>query len=425
MRGRAAEPLVAAVRRVADDPGVPDRLPPAFAADRRARPCRPARRPWRGPQAAALSAASRARAAGGDKQREAAAALGLHTVGDLLEHLPRDTPRGAHRRRAGGRASRRRSPSRSARSRSRPVRRAGMRPLVEAIVADESGSMKADVLQPAVAREEVPGRARGSCCTASTTRATASASTSHAPTSEGVGGAGRRRPLPGDGGALLDADPRARAASTCRSRAPRPSRCRAACAPATGSPTGRPALLAAHGGDARGRPPPAGVRRAAAGPARPAAPPRAPPRGRPRLGAGPAVRGRGPGAGPDSRAAGSTRCCRSSRPATSAARSTRSSATSRCEHPMQRLLMGEVGSGKTVVALAAMLRAVEHGTPGGADGADRDARRAALRDAAGADARRGRARRAADRLDAGGAAHGHPRASSRRASSGWSSARTR
>ena len=28
---------------------------------------------------------------------------------------------------------------------------------------------------------------------------------------------------------------------------------------------------------------------------------------------------------------------------------------------MQRLLMGEVGSGKTVVALHAMLRAVEHG----------------------------------------------------------------
>jgi ATP-dependent DNA helicase RecG len=31
------------------------------------------------------------------------------------------------------------------------------------------------------------------------------------------------------------------------------------------------------------------------------------------------------------------------------------------DHPMQRLLMGEVGSGKTVVALYAMLRAVEHG----------------------------------------------------------------
>ncbi|GAC1438044.1 MAG: ATP-dependent DNA helicase RecG [Solirubrobacteraceae bacterium] len=32
-----------------------------------------------------------------------------------------------------------------------------------------------------------------------------------------------------------------------------------------------------------------------------------------------------------------------------------------CERPMQRLLMGEVGSGKTVVALFAMLRAIENG----------------------------------------------------------------
>jgi ATP-dependent DNA helicase RecG len=60
--------------------------------------------------------------------------------------------------------------------------------------------------------------------------------------------------------------------------------------------------------------------------------------------------------------------------------------------PMQRLLMGEVGSGKTVVALYAL--------SGGADGPDRAAGRAALRHDPVADARTGRARRAADRLDA-------------------------
>ncbi len=49
--------------------------------------------------------------------------------------------------------------------------------------------------------------------------------------------------------------------------------------------------------------------------------------------------------------------------------------------PMQRLLMGEVGSGKTVVALYSMLRALEAGLPGGADGADGDAGRAARGDA--------------------------------------------
>ncbi len=49
--------------------------------------------------------------------------------------------------------------------------------------------------------------------------------------------------------------------------------------------------------------------------------------------------------------------------------------------PMQRLLQGDVGSGKTVVALYALLRAVEAGSPGRADGAHRDARRAALPDA--------------------------------------------
>jgi ATP-dependent DNA helicase RecG len=78
----------------------------------------------------------------GTKAQKAADALGLHTIEDLLLHLPRD------RREA--RAVAELSPGDSAtvvvqvRSiSSRSVRRRGMRPLVEATVADESGAMKA------------------------------------------------------------------------------------------------------------------------------------------------------------------------------------------------------------------------------------------------------------------------------------------
>ena len=92
---------------------------------------------------------------------EAAEALGLETVGDLLEHLPRDDRRGAHDRRARSSTRPRRCSSRSARSRSRPVRRRGMKPLVEATVADAHRRDEGDVLQPAVARAPVPARARG------------------------------------------------------------------------------------------------------------------------------------------------------------------------------------------------------------------------------------------------------------------------
>jgi ATP-dependent DNA helicase RecG len=78
----------------------------------------------------------------GPKARRAAAALGLHTVGDLLEHLPRD------RREA--RTVAQLVPGERAtivvevrRISSRSVRRRGMRPLVEATVADETGQIKA------------------------------------------------------------------------------------------------------------------------------------------------------------------------------------------------------------------------------------------------------------------------------------------
>ena len=78
----------------------------------------------------------------GAKAQKAAESLGLHTVADLLEHLPRD------RREA--RAVAELLPGDSAtvvvqvRSiSSRSVRRRGMRPLVEATVADDTGAMKA------------------------------------------------------------------------------------------------------------------------------------------------------------------------------------------------------------------------------------------------------------------------------------------
>src|SRR5207302_11397269 len=93
----------------------------------------------------------------GAKAAHAAEALGLHTIGDLLEHLPRD------RRRA--RTVGQLTPGEVAtvvvevRSiSSRSVRRRGMRPLVEATVGDETGAMKAAFFnQPWLARQYPPG----------------------------------------------------------------------------------------------------------------------------------------------------------------------------------------------------------------------------------------------------------------------------
>lgn len=78
----------------------------------------------------------------GAKAQRAAASLGLHTVEDLLLHLPRD------RREARAVAELVAGDSATVVVQvksigSRPVRRRGMRPLVEATVADQSGAMKA------------------------------------------------------------------------------------------------------------------------------------------------------------------------------------------------------------------------------------------------------------------------------------------
>jgi ATP-dependent DNA helicase RecG len=76
------------------------------------------------------------------KTREGLAALGLDTVGDLLEHMPRD--RREARTVADLQAGEQATVLVEVRSiAGRPVRRRGMRGLVEAVVCDETGSMRA------------------------------------------------------------------------------------------------------------------------------------------------------------------------------------------------------------------------------------------------------------------------------------------
>ena len=113
--------------------------PTAFATSEPLEPSELEAAPVRYPRPSRLRAAL---TLDGAKAQRAAETLGLETVGDLLLHLPRD------RREA--RAVAELVPGDSAtvvvqvRSiSSRSVRRRGMRPLVEATVADESGAMKA------------------------------------------------------------------------------------------------------------------------------------------------------------------------------------------------------------------------------------------------------------------------------------------
>jgi len=111
----------------------------AFASSRPLAPAEVAAAPIRYPRASELARPLHFDHA---KAAQAAAALGLNTVGDLLEHLPRDRreARSVDQLVAGETATvvvEVRSIA------SRPVRRRGMRPLVEATVADGSGAMQA------------------------------------------------------------------------------------------------------------------------------------------------------------------------------------------------------------------------------------------------------------------------------------------
>jgi ATP-dependent DNA helicase RecG len=126
----------------------------AFATSRPLDPAELADAPVRYPRPSVLAVALRFDHA---KAEQAAHGLGLNTIGDLLQHLPRD------RREA--RSVAQLAPGETATVvvevrgiASRPVRRRGMRPLVEATVVDETGSMKATFFnQPWLAQKYPAG----------------------------------------------------------------------------------------------------------------------------------------------------------------------------------------------------------------------------------------------------------------------------
>ena len=340
-----------------DDDAVRDTPPPAFAESAAPDAAALLAAAWRGPQAAALNAPLRIPNAG-EKQREAAAALGLATVGDLLAHLPRDTRESRTVAELGkGEQATVTVEVRSITS--RPVRRRGMRPIVEAVVADESGAMKAAFFNQPWLVSKYPAGTRlvlhGTFDARNRFRVT-----SHAPTAEGVGGAGDVAHYPATEGlsstqilALVQEHlPLARAATE-----PLPGRLRAR----HRLPDRPAALLAAHGGDAEG-----GRRRLAFDELLLVQLDLLRRRAHRRE----AVRAAaldlpfeagGQGAGPGL----TMRWLQTLLPFEPTGDQRRAIeliiGDLALEHPMQRLLMGEVGSGKTVVALAAMLRAVEHG----------------------------------------------------------------
>ncbi|MTD43484.1 ATP-dependent DNA helicase RecG [Conexibacter sp. W3-3-2] len=285
-----------------------------------------------------------------EKAQEAATALGLTTVGRLLEHLPRD--RREARTVAGLVPGEIATVVVEVRTiTTRPVRRRGMKPLVEATVADETGPMKVVFFnQPwlqskypvgtrLVLHGEFEARNRFKVRShAPTLEATASGDVvAHYPATEGLSST------------QILALVRAHLAAAADADEPLPGLLRAA----EQLPDRSAALVAAHVGDAEG-----GRRRLAfdellltqlAYLVRR--------RTRERAARATALDG------PPTLTAPWLSEHLPFTPTGDQQRAieTLSGDLAR-EQPMQRLLMGEVGSGKTVVALHAMLRAVEHGT---------------------------------------------------------------
>ncbi len=285
------------------------------------------------------------------KAAAAAERLGLLTVGDLLEHLPRD--------RQHARTIVELEPGETAtvvaevRSiASRPVRRRGMRPLVEAVVADETGAMKATFFnQPWLERKYRPGTRlllQGKHEARNRFRVQF-----HAPTGEAVGAAeaGEVATYPATEGlssTQILALVREWRGAAFDALEPLPARLRTQ----DRLPDRTAALLAAHFGDHEG-----GRRRLAYDELLLVQIALLRRRARRREGAR-AVALPAPGEL-------TARWLADSLPFTPTGdqRSAMDAVDAEVtrDRPMQRLLMGEVGSGKTVVAVYAMLRAVEAG----------------------------------------------------------------
>ncbi|MDQ3740583.1 MAG: DEAD/DEAH box helicase, partial [Actinomycetota bacterium] len=280
---------------------------------------------------------------------EAAEALGLHTVGDLLLHLPRAT--GEARTISQLQTDETATVLVEVRSiSSRPVRRRGMKPLVEATVADGTGVMKATFFnQPWLERQYRPGtrlmlqgkpqsghRFRVSSHARSEVVGALEGEVSTYPATKGIDSTRIAALVQSYGGFAADfADPL-------------PGRVRAA----EHLPDRPAAVFAAHFGDREG-----GRRRLAFDEllVDQIVQLRLRDEHRERI-AAPAL------AEPPSL---SRTWIEQQLPFTPTGDQQRAmeevDGDLALARPMQRLLMGEVGSGKTVVALYAMLRAVEHG----------------------------------------------------------------
>jgi ATP-dependent DNA helicase RecG len=283
------------------------------------------------------------------KAADAAATLGLHTVADLLAHLPRG---GGEARTIAALASGEvASVVVEVRSiRSRPVRRRGMRPLVEATVADATGVMKAAFFnQPWLERRYAPGTRlvlHGDVQGRDRFRVR-----SHAPTDEAAGGTeamAAYRATEGISSTQIAALAREHRHAVADAVERLPGRLRAA----QRLPDVSAALTAAHFGDHE-----AGRRRLAFDELlidqvvqlRLRAQRRA------------ALRAVALADPPTLSAAWREEQLPFAPTGDQLRAMDEVDGDLAAQRPMQRLLMGEVGSGKTVVALHAMLRAVEHG----------------------------------------------------------------